>query len=124
MVNKTTAMAHGKETPLAGPTLAQQGMPLTQPTEFTPLTPFFDQKPFAYLTTTTLTCLIEYVFIISWVIGWGIRELGGFISWTFFFPLSAVFLGIGVAGVVGLVFGLYPANKASKKSPIEALRYE
>lgn len=61
---------------------------------------------------------------LSWVIGWGIREFGGFISWTFFFPISAVILGIGVAGVVGLVFGLYPANKASKKSPIEALRYE
>ena len=60
----------------------------------------------------------------SWLIGWGIREFGGFISWTFFFPLSAVIIGVGVAGVVGLVFGLYPANKASKKSPIEALRYE
>lgn len=60
----------------------------------------------------------------SWVIGWGIREFGGFISWTFFFPISAVIMGIGVAVVVGLVFGLYPANQASKKSPTEALRYE
>jgi len=60
----------------------------------------------------------------SWVIGWGIREFGGFVSWVFFFPISAVIMGITVAGVVGLVFGLYPANKASKKSPIEALRYE
>ena len=61
---------------------------------------------------------------LSWVIGYAIIEFGGFISWTFIFPLSAVFMGIGVAGTVGLVFGLYPAMQAAKKSPIEALRYE
>lgn len=60
----------------------------------------------------------------SWLIGFGIKEIGGFVSWRFFFPMSAVFLGVGVAGAIGLVFGLYPANEAAKKSPIEALRYE
>jgi putative ABC transport system permease protein len=44
--------------------------------------------------------------------------------WVFSFPVSAAFLGVGVSMIVGLVFGLYPAHKASKKSPIEALRYE
>jgi putative ABC transport system permease protein len=60
----------------------------------------------------------------TWIIGFAIREFGGFISWKFYFPLSAVFLGVGVAGGIGLIFGLYPANEAAKKSPIEALRYE
>ncbi len=46
------------------------------------------------------------------------------ISWTFAFPLSGVFLGLGVATAIGLTFGLYPARQASLKSPIEALRYE
>ena len=46
------------------------------------------------------------------------------LNWVFTFPLTASILGIGVSGIVGLVFGLYPARQASLKSPIEALRYE
>ncbi len=46
------------------------------------------------------------------------------LGWTFVFPLSAVFLGLSVAGASGLVFGIYPARQAGKKNPIDALRYE
>jgi ABC-type antimicrobial peptide transport system permease subunit len=46
------------------------------------------------------------------------------LDWTFTFPLSAAILGISISVFIGLLFGLYPALQASKKSPIEALRYE
>jgi putative ABC transport system permease protein len=46
------------------------------------------------------------------------------LDWEFSFPVGAALLGIGVAALIGLVFGIYPARQASKKSPIEALRYE
>ena len=46
------------------------------------------------------------------------------LNWIFAFPLEAMLIGLLVSAGVGVVFGIYPARKASRKSPIEALRYE
>ncbi|MEO0260839.1 MAG: ABC transporter permease [candidate division WOR-3 bacterium] len=41
-----------------------------------------------------------------------------------YIPLWSIFVAVGFSSITGLFFGIYPATRASKLNPIEALRYE
>lgn len=45
-------------------------------------------------------------------------------GWTFALPPSAIILALTVSALTGIIFGIYPARAASRKDPIDALRYE
>ena len=59
---------------------------------------------------------------ISFVIAYGASSYG--LDWDFVVPLKGIITALGFAAFFGLAFGLYPARKAARLTPVEALRAE
>jgi len=63
--------------------------------------------------------------ILGVVFGVGIATwLANKFQWPIQIQVDVISLSVGFSGLVGIIFGLFPARKASKLDPIEALRYE
>ena len=67
--------------------------------------------------------------LIGGLIGVGLGLTGAYgaayvAEWRTLIQFEAILVAFGFAGTVGIFFGFYPARKASRLDPIEALRYE
>jgi len=59
--------------------------------------------------------------LLGWLISLAISKFAGMATTV---SISSILLAFSVSAVIGLVFGYYPARRASKLNPIEALRFE
>lgn len=76
-----------------------------------------------FLTESAIISLIGGILgiIIGYILGFIISSL---LNLPPLIQLKEVIIAATVAMLIGIIFGVYPANRASKLDPIEALRYE
>jgi putative ABC transport system permease protein len=57
----------------------------------------------------------------GWLLG---IAAGHFMGVTSVVSIESIIFAVGISCFIGIVFGVYPARKAARLDPIEALRYE
>jgi putative ABC transport system permease protein len=66
--------------------------------------------------------------VLGILLGWGITQAVALIpqaaGLTLLITPATVIIAVGVSVGIGIVFGLYPAMRAARLHPIQALRYE
>ena len=78
------------------------------------------------LILSTLGGVLGVILGVAFTFGvtFAINTIFTFTKWPVMISIKSIIIALVFAGSVGLFFGFYPARKASKLDPIEALRYE
>jgi putative ABC transport system permease protein len=76
-----------------------------------------------FLIEAVMLCLLGGLAGVALGIGAAVA-ISEILGWPTSVSLPAVLVAFGFAAAVGVFFGLYPAHKASRLDPIEALRFE